>query len=216
MKAVVVAHGSTTDEDARELAGADLVVAADAGALAVERWGRVPDAIVGDLDSLGEDLAASFARRGAQVRRSPVDKDETDLELAVAYARERGAGEIVVLGAFGGRRLDYDVANALLLVGWGAGVRAVRGGTTLRALRAGEDLAIEGGPGDRVTLVAAAERTVVETEGLRWPLRDEALALGTGRGVSNELSASRARVRCGSGALVVIEEHEATGEPRAT
>lgn len=206
MKAVVVANGSAVDEDARELAGADLVVAADAGALVLERWGRAPDAIVGDLDSLGEDAAADFARRGVEIRRAPIDKDETDLELAVAYARGRGADEIVVLGASGGRRLDYDVANPLLLVGWGRGVRAVRGGTTMRALRAGEELVLVGGIGDRVTLLAASDGTVAGTDRLRWPLGDEELALGTGRGMSNEIVGVPARVRCGAGALVVIEE----------
>ncbi len=206
MKAVVVAHGSAADEDSRELAGADLVVAADAGALLLDRWGRPPDAIVGDLDSLGEDVAAAFAERGVVIRRAPIDKDETDLELAVAYARERGADEIVVLAASGGRRLDYDVANPLLLVGWGHGVRAVRGGTTMRALRAGEELVLVGGIGDRVTLMAVSERTIVSTEGLRWPLRDEELALGTGRGVSNEVVRVPARVHCGAGALVLVEE----------
>lgn len=211
MKAVVVAHGRAADEDARELAGAQLVVAADAGALLAERWGRLPDAIVGDLDSLGEERAAAFARRGVEIRRAPVDKDETDLELAVAYARERGADEIVVVGASGGRRLDYDVQNPLLLAGWGRGVRIVRGGTTMRALRAGDELSLDGAAGDRVTLVAVSGRTRVVTEGLRWPLRDEELALGTGRGMSNEISEPPARVRCGGGALLVIEERLTRG-----
>ncbi len=206
MKAVVVAHGTAADADARHLAGADLVVAADAGALQVERWGRVPDAVIGDLDSLGEAAAGALAARGVVVRRAPVDKDETDLELAVAYARERGADEIVVVGAFGGRRLDYEIANALLLAGWGRGVRLVSGATTLRAVGAGEELVVEGAVGDRVTLVAIATGTVADTDGLRWPLRDEELRLGTGRGVSNEVTRRPARVRCRSGALLVIEE----------
>lgn len=206
MKAVVVAHGTPAADDARELVGASLIVAADAGALAIERWGRLPDAIVGDLDSLGDEGAARFAARGVEIRRAPREKDETDLELAVAYAKERGADEIVVLGAFGGARLDYDVANALLLVGWGPTVRAVRGRTTLRALGRGDELRLDGRTGDRVTLVAVSEGTIVGTSGLRYPLRDEPLALGTGRGLSNEIASHPAIVRCGAGALIVIEE----------
>ena len=206
MKAIVVANGSTVDEDARAIDGADLVVAADAGALVVERWGHLPRAIVGDLDSLGEDAARSFADRGVEIHRAPVDKDETDLELAVAYARARGADEIVVLGALSGRRSDYDVVNPLLLAGWPPRTRLVRGGTTMRALRGGESCALDGAVGDRVTLVAASAATIVATEGLRWPLRDEELALGTGRGVSNEITHRGARVRCTAGVVLVIEQ----------
>ncbi|HZP95926.1 MAG TPA: hypothetical protein VFC31_06285 [Candidatus Limnocylindria bacterium] len=40
----------------------------------------------------------------------------------------------------------------------------------MRALRGGEDLAIEAGVGGRVTLVAVSDGTVVGTDGLRWPL----------------------------------------------
>lgn len=206
MKAVVVAHGTAAAEDAGALDGAALVVAADGGALALERWGRLPDAIVGDLDSLGDMGARSFSARGVAIHRAPREKDETDLELAVAYAKERGADEIVVLGAFGGERLDYDAANALLLVGWGPGVRAVRGGTTFRAVLAGGELRLDAAPGDRVSIVAASEHAVVGTEGLRYPLRDEPLALGTARGLSNEITRSPAVVRVRAGAVIVIHE----------
>lgn len=206
MKAVVVANGTTLPEDARELDGAALVVAADGAARTVESWGRLPDAIVGDMDSLGEDGARAFEGHGVELRRAPADKDETDLELAVALARERGATEIVVLGAFGGARLDYDVANAPLLAAWGPTVRAVRGPWVLRGVRGDGELAIEAALGARVTLVALAEGTIVTTDGLRFPLRGEPLRPGTGRGVSNVVVGAGARVRCAAGALLVAEE----------
>lgn len=206
MKAVVVASGITAPEDAGELEDAKLIVAADAGALTLERWGRAPHAIVGDMDSLGEERAEALARRGVELRRARRDKDETDLELAVALARERGATEIVVLGAFGGTRLDFDIANALLLTGWGPAVRAVRGPWVLRGLRGVAEIAIEAPPGARVTLVAVGDGTIVTTRDLRFPLRGEPLRPGTGRGVSNEVSGADAGVRCDGGALLVAEE----------
>lgn len=206
MRAVVVAAGGPLDEDARHLDGADLIVAADGGARTIERWGRLPQLVVGDLDSLGEEAAASFAARGVEIVRAPVDKDETDLELAVELARQRGATEIVVLGALGGERTDYDIANALLVLAWGSAVRAVRGRTTVRGIRAGERLDLEGAVGDRVSLVPGGPRTSVGTEGLRFPLRDEPLAFASGRGMSNQIVTLPAAVRCLAGALLVIEE----------
>ncbi|HEU5287627.1 MAG TPA: thiamine diphosphokinase, partial [Candidatus Limnocylindria bacterium] len=58
MKCVVVAHGEVAPRDRDEADGADLVIAADGGALALERWGIVPKLVVGDLDSLGPEHAA--------------------------------------------------------------------------------------------------------------------------------------------------------------
>ena len=44
----------------------------------------------------------------------PVDKDETDLELALQIAIDEGATEIDVLAVLGGR-LDQSLANLMLL-----------------------------------------------------------------------------------------------------
>src|SRR5437762_725703 len=59
MKAVVVAHGDVDPRDRAELKGADLIVAANGGTLALERWGVLPQAVVGDLDSLGLERAGT-------------------------------------------------------------------------------------------------------------------------------------------------------------
>ncbi len=97
-----MAHGDVDARD-RELAvGAELVIAADGGALALERWGILPHLVVGDLDSLGTDRAAELGRRGAKVIGFPAAKDESDLELAMRYALESDADDIVLLGSFGG------------------------------------------------------------------------------------------------------------------
>jgi hypothetical protein len=67
MRAVVIAHGDVDPGDRVHLEGADLIVAADGGTLALERWNFVPHAIVGDLDSLGVDRAAEYATQGVTV-----------------------------------------------------------------------------------------------------------------------------------------------------
>jgi len=46
----VVAHGDVAGSDRDLVVGAETVVAADGGALALERWGIVPHLLVGDLD----------------------------------------------------------------------------------------------------------------------------------------------------------------------
>ena len=95
--------------------GVDLVVAADGGARHAEALGVAIDLWVGDGDSLGDEGIAALAAAGVPIERSPADKDETDLELAVEAALGRGAHGLVVVGALGGERVDHALANVALL-----------------------------------------------------------------------------------------------------
>lgn len=206
MRAVIVTNGDAAPADREIAAAAELLIAADGGALLCSDWGLLPQLIVGDLDSLGADRADALARRGARVIAYPVDKDETDTELAVRCALERGAAEIVLLAALGGR-VDHALANLLLLAApeLHGRLRVVRGDTTVRALHGGTRLVLTGALGDTVTLLPLGETTGVTSEGLRYPLRDEPLRAGVARGLSNVIERAGASVTLGTGVLIVIE-----------
>ena len=207
MRAVIVANGDAVSADRTVAATADLLIAADGGALLCSRWGLLPQLVVGDLDSLGASHAEDLARRGARVVAHPPEKDESDTELAVRLALERGAQEIVLLAALGGGRLDHAIANILLIAGpqLGGRVRAVRGGTTVRALHGGGTLALDGSAGDLVTLLPIGDAHGVVTEGLRYPLNDSPLVAGAARGLSNVIERTPASVAIGGGVLLVFE-----------
>ena len=208
MRAVVVAHGDVDDRDRVHLEGADLIVAADGGALALERWGVQPRAIVGDLDSLGMERAVEYGGRGVTVVPYAPEKDESDLELAIAFAIEQKADDIVLLGVFGGTRFDHELANTLLIAAdayRGRRLRAVHGDTTVRALHGGERLDLVGGPGDLVTLLAVrGDAEGVRTHRLKYPLAGGTLFFGVARGLSNVVVSEGASVSCERGALLVI------------
>lgn len=208
MKAVIVAHGDAVPADRAIAASADLLIAADGGALQCSRWSLTPQLIVGDLDSLGADAAERLARSGVEVRAFPATKDETDTELAVRCALEAGAGEIVLLAALGGARLDHELANVLLLADGGVrdvSVRVVRGDTVVRALHGAGRIALEGEPGDIVTLLPLGDATGVVTAGLRYALAGDTLRAGAARGLSNVIAERGASVAIATGVLLVIE-----------
>jgi thiamine pyrophosphokinase len=211
MKVGLVASGDIDDGDLRHLDDAGMIVAADGGAAALERDGRRIDLLVGDLDSADADLVERLASRGTRVERHPADKDASDTELALAAAIAAGADEVVILGALGGRRLDHELANLLLLSDPDLAnrrVRIVRGPTTVRALRAPAALDLDGSVGSFVTLLPiGGDVDGAETTGLRWPLAGGTLRMGRSRGLSNEVVALPASVRIGRGTLLVVETH---------
>jgi thiamine pyrophosphokinase len=208
MRAVVVAHGNVLPSDRAAIQDGDFVVAADGGALALERWKVLPHLVVGDMDSLGDAGVQRLARRGIAVAKFPPDKDESDLELAVAQAVEAGAKEIVLLGALGGERLDHETANLLLLADPsydGVRIEARRGALRVRALRGPGSLSFEADVGSLVTLLpVGADAEGIRTEGLRYPLVGETLAFGKSRGLSNEITSRPASVALTRGALLVF------------
>lgn len=213
MRAVVFANGLIADPVA-ELAcwvrPSDLIVAADGGSSHVSAVGLMPHHIIGDLDSLSDETRERCRAQGTAFHRSPTDKDETDLELALIWVVAQPAvEEVVVLGAFGGRP-DQALANLLLLampVLSGHHVRMVDGAWIVEVIRGGELLTLSGGAGDRVSLIPlGGQAEGVTTAGLAFPLRDEVLRFGPARGVSNRMEGVTATVSVCKGLLWCFHE----------
>jgi thiamine pyrophosphokinase len=210
VRALVVLNGDLLGSDGwlAGLAGhSDLVIAADGGAARLHQAGRRPDLVVGDLDSLSPEAKGRLEAHGVTFEVHPHEKPATDGELALQAAVARGADEIVIVGAFGGGRLDHLIGNLLLLAheDFAAVDVAIRTEqATFRALLGPGILELEGAPGDWVTLTPLSEvAKSVTTDGLRYPLHREDLVRGSTRGVSNELTGPRGSVELAAGLLLV-------------
>ena len=208
MRAIIIAGGQTGVHGwQRWVQDGDWIIGANGGAARALAWGLHPHLVIGDMDSLSEEARAVLVAEGCRFIEHPRAKDETDLELALAHAVQKGVREIVVLGALGGR-LDHALANILLLTLpslAGVQVRIAEGDQQALLLRAGEEVELEGAPGDLVSLVPlGGDAHGVTTRGLAWALNEDTLRFGSSRGVSNEMTSSKARVRVGEGLLLVV------------
>jgi len=219
--AIVVADGDVPSRARLDAAwpgwadGAVDVIAADGGLSKTSRAGLVATLLVGDLDSLAPERVARAEARGLAVHRSPVAKDESDAELAVLEAVHRGATRVTVLGAFGGSRLDHELANVWLLAHpalAGVDVVMLDHRSRLRLIVApGPDgrpvtRPMPGPAGATITLLPLGDDVHgITTRGLRFPLRDEPLVLGPARGLSNERVAGDAAITLRNGRLLVVE-----------
>jgi len=209
VKAIIVANGTVEDVTAwrEDLAQASLVVAADGGARHARVLGLVPHVLVGDADSLDAETGRWLADQGTRIVRHPAAKDETDLELALLYAVEAGADEIVLLGAWGGRP-DQALANMHLLAHprlAGRRVRLLGADYEALVVHAGEVSTIAAAVGDTISLLPlAGDARGVRTAGLRWALAGDTLRFGPARGISNEATAAEVSVRLEEGLLLVV------------
>jgi thiamine pyrophosphokinase len=195
----------------RRVAGrADLVIAADGGARYALEAGVVPDLVVGDMDSLGEELARDVERRGASLERHPVRKDKMDGQLAVLAARERGATVADFLCAVGGRLGALFAVPHILLAAERIGLRStvVADRGRMFVVEAGYRM-VEGVQEDSVSIFPLSGPAAgVTLEGMEYPLENASLEPGDTLGFHNELIGTEATVSVGEGAVLVIHETE--------
>jgi thiamine pyrophosphokinase len=211
MYSVIVANAPTLDATpyTPQLRAAELLIAADGGALPLIQLGMAPHLVIGDLDSLDVDSQSLLQNQGVELRRSPRAKDETDLELALLHAAEVGADSIDIIGALGGR-WDHTLANVALLALpelRGRRVRLLADNQELFLVR--DAAAIDGRRGDTVSLLPLTHVAQgVTTRGLLYPLDNAALRFERARGISNVLLDPPGHVALRDGLLLVVHHDD--------
>lgn len=196
---VIVLSGDIRNDPAilTMLDRADKIIAADGGARHLRRFDRIPDLLIGDLDSIDAESLSWLAQRKVSVRRFPVEKDATDSELALAQAAAEGgdmaAEQTIVLAGALGSRPDHVLANQLLAARFAQKDRRIiltDGLTYIHTLVGGQSLELDLPAPDvqkmAVSLIpVTAEAEGVSCSGLKYGLEQAALELGSTLGVSN-------------------------------
>ena len=210
MKALIVLGGDAPSEALlrSEVEKADLTIAADRGLEAFVHGGIVPDAVLGDMDSISESVLACFEAAGGQAKILPRIKDDTDGVAALDLALERGATEIVFLGALGGR-LDHALGNCMLLVraaNRGADACLVSERETVMLARGAR--AIRGKIGDTISILPLGSAHIRELSGLFYPLHDFVMTSDYPIGISNVFTSETAVVDVAEGDVLCFLENE--------
>lgn len=178
----------------------DCIIAADSGLVYIEEAGYHPHWIVGDFDSLG------YRPKGENVIRHPVEKDDTDVALAIEVALKKGFTTLYLFGISGGR-LDHTLANLQLLTELGdKGIKVFCFCTdcTITAVSEAELQFIEEYRGTISVLVATEKAEDVTIQGLKYPLEKAVLTGNRPLGVSNEFIGMPACISVGKGVLWIM------------
>ena len=204
---VIVAGGEESDQEflRREMHGD--FWCADRGYLLSRSVGLAPSLVIGDLDSLQHHHLHELEQAGAEILRYPPQKDESDLELALREAQNRGYSRVTFLGMTGGR-LDHALFNLLAVLGLAhdIGVEAVAlsSDSLVRLLGPGDHVfpAVPGSLCSLLPLTPTVEQ--VDLEGFRYLLRGEDLKSSSTRSLSNIVVADPIRIRFRQGRLLML------------
>jgi thiamine pyrophosphokinase len=179
----------------------DFIIAADAGYRTCCQWGIVPDLLLGDFDSM--EQPPDFAN----VRRSPVEKDDTDTMLAIRTGLEQGCSDFHIYGGTGGKRLDHTLANlqSLLFLRRRGGRGWLYDNDFVWTVIENESLTVqktvEWGLFSAFCLGDRAEG--IDETGFQYPLQNAVLTPEFPLGVSNHILEPQAAIAVRRGALAV-------------
>ncbi|MCF7805262.1 MAG: thiamine diphosphokinase [Candidatus Marinimicrobia bacterium] len=162
-----------------------------------------PDVIIGDLDSLDESLRDNLDHE--TIRHVPT-QDNTDLEKTLLYALDQGYTAATVLGATG-KRDDQTLANLYLLVKYSdkIHIQLLTNYSTIEAVTGEFTTRVE--KGQTISLLPVGKVSGVTTKGLKYPLENETLEIGT-RGVSNLAADEEITVSVTSGTLLLFRNFD--------
>lgn len=206
MRYIIFANGNIPSNDIY-LPQPSTLIAADGGAKHCLSLGFSPQVVIGDFDSLTREELVTLESTGAALIKHETSKNETDLELALDFAVENGATEIILFGLLGGR-WDMSISNIMLLTTprfEHVNFYILNGTDELYILRGGKELCFQGNPGDHVSVIPLTPlATGISYQGLNWPLQNESLEFGAQRGLSNHMIDDEARIVLDCGVLLVI------------
>lgn len=116
MKGLIISGGNISDYKLLEelSLNVDFILCADGGIRHAIAIGRNPDAVIGDFDSTRDEDLEYLKESSIPIIKYPVEKDETDTELAIDYLIKKGYKDITLTGVTGSR-MDHSLANIYLL-----------------------------------------------------------------------------------------------------
>ena len=177
MRAVIIGNGEIRDYTYIKslIKPDDFIICADGGLRHTKALGISPDLAVGDFDSYGKS-------ENIESIVYPSHKNLTDGEIAVDYALENGYSDILML-AMTGTRLDHTFTNIFQL--------AKKGNITLidddnEVYFIKDKLILNGKKGKTISIIPVFSDLVgVTATGVYYPLDNDTLLFGEGRGNSN-------------------------------
>ena len=172
-KCIIVANGSfpQTAFPLRLLHEASTVIACDGAVQALLQENIIPDAIVGDLDSLPHSIQQQYADRIHFVE----DQEINDLTKSIRFAYDSGHKEVLILGATGLRE-DHTLGNISLLMDYAPLFQRIEMlsdyGIFTPLL---QTTTLQSEPGIQVSIFSPSVSGTISTTGLRWPIQDRTL-----------------------------------------
>lgn len=196
----------TEKEILEHFSGSPEIICADGGANILYPLGLTPELIIGDFDSIRPEVYEYYKNK-CEIKRHPVKKDRSDLEIIFDYisAREQAPPVVKVFGALGGR-IDHQLGHLQLLEkAHDAGMDVSLVSRGFMACIVSGEREIKGNPGDIVSIFAVTPYVSgITLKGFEYEGESLEIKRGTTLGLSNSLLTGRGIISIGEGKALVF------------
>lgn len=208
MTALIIANGDDVNKSVIENIDYEFVICADGGLEKAERLGIVPNVILGDFDSVNEDVFRKYQLMNVEIKKFPAEKDFTDMELSIEFAVGKGYKNLILIGATGGPRLDHSMANIMLIEKYfnlGVNIEIIDNNNKIQIISDNTDLSLEHMKHYYVSIVPITETiSGLTLEGFKYPLDKVVVKRGSTLCISNEIVLTSGKVILEKGAALLF------------
>ena len=166
--------------------------------------GLLPELWVGDFDSTDPALLERYADVPRDTH--PTAKDATDGAIALRAALDRGAERVVMVGAFGGSRLDHALGTLTLAMAASEHMplTLTDGRQWGYPLLPDRPLTLQAEARSTLSVIGLSDLTGLTLEGVRWPLEGASVPFGSSLTLSNEVTGTPVTVKLEQGRAVIM------------
>ncbi len=198
-RTVIVADGSFPSHPIplHYLRNALRIICCDGSTMNIVNSGLTPEAVVGDMDSINEEVAFMFADR-----IYTIDEQETnDLTKSVRWCIEKGYNDLVIIGATG-KREDHTIGNISLLAEYAEMVTVMMVTDTGFFVPLNKSTVLTSFPGQQISIFSIDCETEITSSGLKYQLNRTRLK-NWWQATLNECSGDSFRLEFDKGRLIV-------------
>ncbi len=189
----------------------DYIIASDGGLQALDKFGVMPNYIIGDFDSINKKTLDKYvSNKNIEIIRLNPEKDYTDTHMAVKLAMKLKSTDIIIIGGTG-TRIDHLLANIhILKEGLDKDIKCKIIDSRNEIQLINKSIIIEKDEKYKyISLIPlTTEVNGITLKGLKYPLSDATLKIGHSIGVSNEQIDEKVVVNIKEGILILIRSKD--------
>lgn len=186
------------------------IIAVDKGLEILDKINIVPNYIIGDFDSVSENILHKYTKKDINVVKLNPEKDYTDTHMALKLAIELKSSKVYIVGALG-KRIDHTIANIHILkemLDNNIECKILDSNNEIQLITIGKNQIQNTGYKYISLIPLTTEVTGVTLTGFKYPLNNAILKIGHSIGVSNEIMDNVATIEIKSGILIMIKSKD--------
>lgn len=211
MDGLIISSGSIKDYNIlnEAIKDKDFILCADGGLIHSMNIDVVPNAVIGDLDSINQMGRDFIKKYDIPIIKFPIEKDETDTELAILYLIENNIKNITLVGVTG-NRLDHTLGNIYLLKKieqLGGTGKIVDDDNSIYLIH--DYIRLKRKEGYYLSIIPLTQEGLVVTlEGFYYPLNEDFVEFGSTLGISNRIIHEYGEIKIIKGEALIIEARD--------